>query len=683
MSEQEKRLMEQRKQLRWPHIQQMVCLDNTGNACYANASMNFLLASPFLTKLFTNIQPVNELLDEVGKVCRKEPGNSTNLLALRNAIASMMPQVAFFNGNTQEDASEFIITLFEALHRNLPETEKTRFQDYFSTGIKVSFTCSGRLSHNTTGPIEQQLFLHLPVVQGEKTLKNLIDIVNKYFREESLVRNCPSCPSHLCVKKQHLQVLPKALIIHYMRFQNANGNKLNHKIAASTMLSLNDIEYRLAGILIHSGNSAHSGHYRSVTICWRTGNVFLMDDNRMYRREYIDLRPYIQDAYMLMYVRVSPEDQPQRPRLTDVVAEIEPLASMAPTNQTSQQKKRLNKLKKYLNKIKTLGPATKEPEELTAKWQTWAETRERDRTERENETWENDRADEQRKTAAAQAEQQREDMNKKQAETNVDEQMDLSGIDDLPSPQRAGAGERPAPATDQMPANDCTMSGDDELPTPDYVPMGAKHRDQSARATVIELTSEESDFIDLVKEIDRLSVIPAKVRTDDEKKKLRNMKNKHKKNEKLFKHLEALFKQKAKTAAERKAAQRAKQNDEAREAERAADRARKANEEARAANRHRMASQQARAADLARKTNKRNKRSVQPRDGLRAKEVLAGTLIVPFIDDTEDSIGNMDVECPYCSTLKFKNEPPSLCCNNGKIVSQPFPKPPPPFMKLL
>ena len=127
---------------------------------------------------------------------------------------------------------------------------------------------------------------------------------------------------------------------------------------------------------------------------------------------------------------------------------------------------------------------------------------------------------------------------------------------------------------------------------------------------------------------------------------------------------------------------RESQDEEAREAQREADRARKANEEARAANRHRMASQQARAADLARKTNKRNKRSVQPRDGLRAKEVLAGTLIVPFIGDTEDSIGNMDVECPYCSALKFKNEHPSLCCNNGKIVSQPFQKPPPPFMKL-
>ena len=179
---------------------------------------------------------------------------------------------------------------------------------------------------------------------------------------------------------------------------------------------------------------------------------------------------------------------------------------------------------------------------------------------------------------------------------------------------------------------------------------------------------------------------------------------------------------------EHMATSRATQDEDTREAERAGDRARKANEEARAANNKRMATEEARTAtrdrvaiiresqdeeareaqraadrehradsraamdeearaeartaDLTRKTNKRNKRSVQPRDGLRAKEVLAGTLIVPFIGDTEDSIGNMDVECPYCSALKFKNEPPSLCCNNGKIVSQPFPKPPPPFMKL-
>merc|ERR1712120_28549 len=143
------------------------------------------------------------------------------------------------------------------------------------------------------------------------------------------------------------------------------------------------------------------------------------------------------------------------------------------------------------------------------------------------------------------------------------------------------------------------------------------------------------------------------------------------------------------------AAYRAGLDDETMEEVRAANRARMATDEARAATRERMATdearaadrarkatEEARAADRARKTNKRYKRSIQPRDGLRAKEVMTGTLIVPYIGDTEDGIGKMDVECPYRKALKFKNETPSMCCNNGKIQLQPFPKPPPQILKL-
>merc|ERR1711867_365353 len=132
----------------------------------------------------------------------------------------------------------------------------------------------------------------------------------------------------------------------------------------------------------------------------------------------------------------------------------------------------------------------------------------------------------------------------------------------------------------------------------------------------------------------------------------------------------------------RKATHRAGLDDETMEEVRAEDRARKATEEARASNRERMATdearaadrarkatEEARAADRARKTNKRYKRSIQPRDGLRAKEVMTGTLIVPYIGDTEDGIGKMDVECPYCKALKFKNETPSMCCNNGNTIA--------------
>merc|ERR1711895_354283 len=129
----------------------------------------------------------------------------------------------------------------------------------------------------------------------------------------------------------------------------------------------------------------------------------------------------------------------------------------------------------------------------------------------------------------------------------------------------------------------------------------------------------------------------------------------------------------------RKATHRAGLDDEKMEEVRAADQARKATHRAGLDD---ETMEEVRAADRARKTNKRNKRSVQPRDGLRAKEVMNGTLIVPYIGDTEDGIGKMDVECPYCKALKFKNETPSMCCNNGKIQLQPFPKPPPQILKL-
>merc|ERR1712002_1293065 len=107
------------------------------------------------------------------------------------------------------------------------------------------------------------------------------------------------------------------------------------------------------------------------------------------------------------------------------------------------------------------------------------------------------------------------------------------------------------------------------------------------------LTSEESNFIELVKEIEKVASIPPKERTEDQKKKLRNMKSKHKKLEKDFQHLDTLLKQKPKTGAERIAAYRQKQTAETREKVRAADRTRKATEEARAANRAGMAAHRA------------------------------------------------------------------------------------------
>ena len=77
------------------------------------------------------------------------------------------------------------------------------------------------------------------------------------------------------------------------------------------------------------------------------------------------------------------------------------------------------------------------------------------------------------------------------------------------------------------------QSCDEDLPTPEYVPVRGRQRDPDESTSIDDishtLTSEESNFIELVNDIEKLTSIPPKERTEDQKKKLRNMKSKQKK----------------------------------------------------------------------------------------------------------------------------------------------------------
>ena len=76
--------------------------------------------------------------------------------------------------------------------------------------------------------------------------------------------------------------------------------------------------------------------------------------------------------------------------------------------------------------------------------------------------------------------------------------------------------------------------------------------------------------------------------------------------------------------------------------------------------------------DRKRKSVKRS--NVKSRDGLRSQEILDGSLEVPLLEETEDAIGTMTMECRHCGALKFPRETPSSCCSDGKVPLKPFPK---------
>ena len=65
-----------------------------------------------------------------------------------------------------------------------------------------------------------------------------------------------------------------------------------------------------------------------------------------------------------------------------------------------------------------------------------------------------------------------------------------------------------------------------------------------------------------------------------------------------------------------------------------------------------------------------------------SEDVLKGSIKVLPLEETGDSIGQMNHVCSHCGAKKFLGEPPTTCCLNGQINLQPFPKPPAPILDL-
>merc|ERR1711867_252056 len=77
------------------------------------------------------------------------------------------------------------------------------------------------------------------------------------------------------------------------------------------------------------------------------------------------------------------------------------------------------------------------------------------------------------------------------------------------------------------------QSGDEDLPTPEYVPVRGRQRDPDESTFIDEighiLASEESNFIELVKEIEKITLIPPKEERRKKKEERRKKKEERRK----------------------------------------------------------------------------------------------------------------------------------------------------------
>ena len=84
-----------------------------------------------------------------------------------------------------------------------------------------------------------------------------------------------------------------------------------------------------------------------------------------------------------------------------------------------------------------------------------------------------------------------------------------------------------------------------------------------------------------------------------------------------------------------------------------------------------------------REARNRVKTHVEFKDAMRTDDILRGTFNVAALHETNDRIGTMTIECPDCKALKFPGETPSSCCQSGKVVLLPYPRPPEPILPVL
>ena len=129
------------------------------------------------------------------------------------------------------------------------------------------------------------LQMDVPLTNGIRTL-DLYKLMDHFHRAE-IIDDCPcrSCDYEYCTEKQlSIIALPKILIIHLSRFRGLN--KINDFVRfpeqASFKYKMDDSEYntqyRVMGIVVHTGSSIAQGHYVSYV---RAGENWMKADDEI------------------------------------------------------------------------------------------------------------------------------------------------------------------------------------------------------------------------------------------------------------------------------------------------------------------------------------------------------------------------------------------------------------------
>lgn len=218
-----------------------------------------------------------------------------------------------FGVGTQEDASEFFTTLLESMAKSIkfainPSVQNlngrcnaapnnpssssnkrttTILDDIFSFQFRSRITCSS--CNRVSDTIENTNTWPVDVKYVQDVHKGMLHFLREEVLDGENAYKCDKCKKKTrATKKYSIRTAPNILVVHLKRFDFSYGGKLSHYVSYPEMLSLKsfipeqqqqqqqspetnfnvekalrNVSYKLYGVLVHLGNTSHSGHYYS------------------------------------------------------------------------------------------------------------------------------------------------------------------------------------------------------------------------------------------------------------------------------------------------------------------------------------------------------------------------------------------------------------------------------------
>jgi ubiquitin carboxyl-terminal hydrolase 8 len=287
----------------------LVGLNNLGNTCYMNASLQCLRCVFALTRYIFNSRydGSNKLVKSYFDFVKIIWTHKQITLSPSDLKKEFGKYKSEFDSFTQEDAQEFTNFLLDSLHENLKEEieeieiksrkriirTRSIISDIFYGKYKSTVTC-GNCSNNSD-TYEDFMFLTLPVTQnlytsfGQFNRHDHLDGENKY--------KCDKCNTlSNATKKMQIAKLPNTLIIYLKRFNSVR--KINDFMDIPFYFTSPDnITFELIAVINHYGN-INGGHY-TANIKFNNSIWYCMNDS-----QYQNIHPTKVigcEAYVLYY----------------------------------------------------------------------------------------------------------------------------------------------------------------------------------------------------------------------------------------------------------------------------------------------------------------------------------------------------------------------------------------------